>query len=220
MEAGQPNEAITKREQVLPVKRQTIEAIETEAQELLLEILEGASEGEEVSDVNTKQELPGCLATILYPSGIPIWKSFAFHFWGSPQTPLGPLWTLGPNYVTQRGEGSEDNQYIGYSIEKQCRASLATIPQPREHQALLLGKHMNYFEGDYYAYPGMLEGVSRSIAPTTNDQGVSQNFSFVTTVKLDEGTEFPEGGVEVVHTQDKAEWINLLGSSKALVCGG
>lgn len=54
----------------------------------------------------------GCIKRKGYEEGIPIWKTFPFHFWAGSATPMGPNWTLSPENwdVWQPGKG---NHYLG-----------------------------------------------------------------------------------------------------------
>jgi DNA mismatch repair protein MSH3 len=38
----------------------------------------------------------GCIKKEGYEEGIPLWKSFSFHFWPTNPHPLGEEWTLAP----------------------------------------------------------------------------------------------------------------------------
>jgi hypothetical protein len=49
------------------------------------------------------------------PNGIKLWKTLAFHFWGSSMHPLGGDWVLNPEVF------DGNNQYLGYSVEKRCK---------------------------------------------------------------------------------------------------
>ncbi len=53
----------------------------------------------------------GCIKREGFPEGIPVWKSFSFHFWPSAESPLGHRWTLSPEeYKVGNGAG---NYYLG-----------------------------------------------------------------------------------------------------------
>lgn len=60
-------------------------------------------------------EKPQCVKLPDYLLGVPLWKSFAFHFWGGSQTPLGSGWTLSPYDLGNWRDGKE-NQYLGAFI--------------------------------------------------------------------------------------------------------
>lgn len=56
----------------------------------------------------------GCIKKEGFEEGIPVWKSFLFHFWGDNRSPLGPQWTLSPiDYAAAAGKGKDANQYLG-----------------------------------------------------------------------------------------------------------
>lgn len=57
----------------------------------------------------------GCIKKAEFPDGIPIWKSFMFHFWGDVVSPLGGGWTLAPENYPRWGEGN--NHYLGAGTE-------------------------------------------------------------------------------------------------------
>jgi hypothetical protein len=57
----------------------------------------------------------GCIKTNEFPDGIPLWKSFLFHFWLGGHHPLGPDWILAPYDYGPEGtfEGHIPNHYLG-----------------------------------------------------------------------------------------------------------
>jgi len=62
-------------------------------------------------------EARGCMQTASNPEGIPIWKSFAFHFWEDNKSPLGRDWTVAPeDYATMGLAKGGPNQYLGESL--------------------------------------------------------------------------------------------------------
>ena len=54
----------------------------------------------------------GCIKKKGFGEGIPIWKTFVFHFWAGPATPMGSGWTLAPEdwALWSHGVG---NQFLG-----------------------------------------------------------------------------------------------------------
>lgn len=54
----------------------------------------------------------GCIQKTGFEEGIPIWKSFAFHFWGGAVSALGSQWTLSPEDYGKWGDG-HGNHYLG-----------------------------------------------------------------------------------------------------------
>ncbi|KAJ7432395.1 hypothetical protein FB451DRAFT_1316911 [Mycena latifolia] len=81
------------------------------------------------------------------PHGIPTWKMLSFHFWESPDNPLGQKWTLSPEDVTSAG-----NTYLGYSIEPQCATQPFIPHRQRKQQAYVLAKEAGYFNPADRAY--------------------------------------------------------------------
>ena len=53
----------------------------------------------------------GCMMKEGFESGIPIWKSFTFHFWRDAQHPLGGPWTLAP--YDYAAVSDSKNYYLG-----------------------------------------------------------------------------------------------------------
>jgi hypothetical protein len=53
----------------------------------------------------------GCIKQEGFEEGIPIWKSFSFHFWPTNPHPLGEKWTLAP-YDYNEVSGME-NFFLG-----------------------------------------------------------------------------------------------------------
>ncbi|KAJ6561709.1 hypothetical protein B0H19DRAFT_1142381 [Mycena capillaripes] len=101
----------------------------------------------DVSDANACFHDQDCVLMEHQPHGIPAWKIFSFHFWGSPENPLGEKWTLSPERAA-----SGRNTYLGYSIEPQC-ARQAFIPHElRRQQAYVLSKDAGFFNSSNYAY--------------------------------------------------------------------
>ncbi|KAJ7120180.1 hypothetical protein C8R44DRAFT_623732, partial [Mycena epipterygia] len=87
-----------------------------------------------------------CLLMRDKPHGIPAWKILSFHFWDSPDNPLGRKWTLSPENVSTQCFPA--NTYLGYSVEPQC-ARQAFIPHAQRKQhayAYVLAKEAHYFQ--------------------------------------------------------------------------
>ncbi|KAJ7754375.1 hypothetical protein DFH07DRAFT_502101 [Mycena maculata] len=85
-----------------------------------------------------------CILSRLRPHGIPAWKILSFHFWDSPDNPLGRRWTLSPEDY----RGSEGNTYLGYSVEPQCSRQPFVPHSHRKEQAYVLAKEARYFAPD------------------------------------------------------------------------
>lgn len=56
----------------------------------------------------------GCIKKKGFEDGVPIWKSFVFHFWPSEASPLGHQWTLAPENYTRHDRVA--NYYLGKLI--------------------------------------------------------------------------------------------------------
>lgn len=75
---------------------------------------EAETDTEDAPGTWQKTDEIGCIKKESFPKGIPIWKSFAFHFWASSAAPLGGRWTLSPeNWGSWDIEN--DNHYLGMS---------------------------------------------------------------------------------------------------------
>ena len=55
----------------------------------------------------------GCIKTKEYPTGIPLSKSFWFHFWPTAPHPLGQKWTLSPYDYMESNK--MENTFLGTS---------------------------------------------------------------------------------------------------------
>ncbi|KAF8211116.1 hypothetical protein K438DRAFT_1808837 [Mycena galopus ATCC 62051] len=86
-------------------------------------------------------EQEDCGRTAANPAGIPLWKTFAFHFWSDPVHPLGSKWTLSP-------EDYNGNNYLGYSIESQCYKHTFVPHIERNRQVYILAKYLKFFHLD------------------------------------------------------------------------
>ncbi|KAJ7122637.1 hypothetical protein C8R43DRAFT_1032170 [Mycena crocata] len=89
-----------------------------------------------------------CILSGNRPHGIPAWKILSFHFWDSPEHPLGRKWTLSPEPY-RRIEG---NTYLGYSIDPQCARTPFVSHAHRKPQAYVLAKEAKYFNPADRAY--------------------------------------------------------------------
>lgn len=72
-----------------------------------------------------KPDRIGCIKREGFEEGIPIWKSFAFHFWQHPASPIGQNWTLSPEdyEIWQPGRG---NNYLGEVLPR-CQLTLRIL---------------------------------------------------------------------------------------------
>ncbi|KAJ7510720.1 hypothetical protein B0H11DRAFT_2269294 [Mycena galericulata] len=127
------------------------------------------------------------------PYGIPAWKILSFHFWDSPDHPLGRKWTLSPEDYRGPEEG---NTYLGYSIEPQCSTQTFIPHAHRKRQAYVLAKESTYFIPETRAYDpdafgaaaaaadiGFLAGVRDPILPVYFPPNVT-NAGFMTPAKF------------------------------------
>lgn len=75
---------------------------------------ETADQTDTVETPGTWQPLDriGCIRRKGFEEGIPIWKTFVFHFWAGPATPLGSNWTLSPEDWNLWNPG-KGNHYLG-----------------------------------------------------------------------------------------------------------
>lgn len=178
------------------------------------EALESGAPSENVAAWPLGRE--GCMYDPSYPSGVPWWKSFAFHFWASSATPwLGGQWTLSPE---EHGGSGSENQYIGYSIEDKCREHSPYYTR-REHRALVLGKQTRYFEAKENLFFGLVADAAASVAPDrTSDSGSLDGADFkVISTAGKKGEVLAEPGIETTGKMSREEWIQTLARSKVLL---
>jgi DNA mismatch repair protein MSH3 len=175
------------------------------------------------------QDKIGCIKREGYEEGIPIWKTFVFHFWAGPATPMGPDWTLSPEDYNgwMPGRGNHflgespicchlrtDSQ-VGYSIEDRC--TQVQVNAEREHRALILAKNPSMLKGKDFAWEGLLEGVAKQI-PKSDD---GQEFVLVSTAGKGAGQggpePLPEKGVVSMGKMPQLQWWNEVAKGKAMV---
>ncbi|KAF5315258.1 hypothetical protein D9619_006957 [Psilocybe cf. subviscida] len=165
-------------------------------------ILEGASADECFRDGK-------CIKTANHPLGIPAWKMFSFHFWGGSSNPLGNAWTLSPeNYaITAPQSHSEENIYLGYSIESTCMKNPVMESEDRPRQAYILAKMTRYLFNKDYAWPG----VQYDQPPFEVDflAGFASHDE-------PEGSSLPKG-IKDLGRLNKTTFYRHVGESKALV---
>ncbi|KAJ7870430.1 hypothetical protein B0H13DRAFT_2350389 [Mycena leptocephala] len=107
----------------------------------------------DATDANSCFRNERCVLSERNPHGIPAWKIFSFHFWNSPDNPLGRKWTLSPedyrgtHYIEMHQRADErgtaewaNNTYLGYSIEPQCARQPFIPHQDRPWKAYVLAK--------------------------------------------------------------------------------
>ncbi|KAJ7778290.1 hypothetical protein B0H16DRAFT_882948 [Mycena metata] len=99
----------------------------------------------EESDVNGCYKDPKCIQSVKNPSGIPLWKLFAWNWWTGAVGPLKNKWTMNPEDYQLEGKGFRPNNYLGYSVEPACSARPFVPHSERKRQAYVLAKEMSYF---------------------------------------------------------------------------
>lgn len=144
------------------------------------------------------------------PDGIPIWKSFVFHFWGDAMSPLGTDWTLAPYDYRRWQPDDSDNYYLGYSIENRCRGFTATSASAGD-TALLLGKHEEYFTADDMPWKGLLGSVAELVSSAQNI-----NFTFASAVREPTGA-FQETHVDQLGILTQHGFMDAIATSVAMV---
>lgn len=87
-----------------------------------------------------------CIKSAQNPSGLPIWKLFAFHFWMDAPHPLGEKWTLSPEDYKSENPNNQGNTYLGYSVEPSCTTQdfIPHVDRPRG-RAYVMAKQLSYF---------------------------------------------------------------------------
>ncbi|KAJ7772875.1 hypothetical protein DFH07DRAFT_801772 [Mycena maculata] len=162
-----------------------------------------------------------CIQSPLNPDGIPLWKMFAFTFWGSlpvdisgqwrPESgtswsfnPLGREWNLVPYQMP------EGHFYIGYHYER-CD-SLQYVPfAERPDQIVILAKKSKYLR----ANNGLLFDPSNFYTRLKNGTG----YDILTNAHEDEGYPIPDG-LTSVGLLPQVEYDHQLANTKALLCIG
>ncbi|KAK4686065.1 hypothetical protein P7C73_g4063, partial [Tremellales sp. Uapishka_1] len=190
-------------------------------------ILRNATNHEEMEDWWAagkwqKGESKGCIQREGFEDGIPIWKSFVFHFWKGSQSPLGPQWTLSPEDYAQWNDGVGNN-YLGYSIETRCRQT--PFRDERQHRGLTLGKRLEYFQGRDFYWPGMLGPIAEKMPYAWNKTlQASEPFEMIATASTPgkgyytDGIEpLPEPGITNLGHRPMLEWFDLVAESKFML---
>ncbi|WWD16534.1 hypothetical protein CI109_100961 [Kwoniella shandongensis] len=163
----------------------------------------------------------GCIKREGFEEGIPLHKSFAFHFWTGPAHPLGRQFTLSPEDAAEWADDGEGNHYLGYSIETRCRA--VSLPSERQHRGLLLGKRKDYFDPENrdFVWPNLL-GPAMDAMPSEHNETTGEDtpFELIAT-----GGEMHDGKPEVlfdekIHNlgkQEQQDWYQIVAGSKFLL---
>lgn len=152
----------------------------------------------------------GCIKREGFEEGIPAWLIHTFHGWAGPAHPLGANFTVSLEPFRELGLGS--NYYIGYSIEKRCRA----IPtaEHRRHQAIVLGKQAEYFEEDLNMFFGMLKTAGDKVPPAS---GVGGEVGFDIVAVAGEGQELAEAGLVNKGAMKQEAWYAEVAQSKLMI---
>ncbi|WVR03863.1 hypothetical protein IAU60_000861 [Kwoniella sp. DSM 27419] len=164
----------------------------------------------------------GCIMREGYEEGIPLSKSFTFHFWEGPENPLGRAFTLAPEDWSQWHNGV-GNRYLGYSIETRCRA--VKLPLDRQHRGMVLGKRSNYFDTttrDWaWGSNHTLDQIIRDIpSAAEGSEGEEAKFEMIATggVKKDGAPEqLYDGPIRNLGLLKQDEWYQTLAASKFLL---
>ncbi|KAJ7805299.1 hypothetical protein B0H14DRAFT_2881002 [Mycena olivaceomarginata] len=163
------------------------------------------------------QDPKHCVQSPQNPEGVPLWKMFAFTFWGSlprsgkwlpPSTgdvswsfnPLGREWNLVPYQMP------EGHFFIGYHYQR-CQA-LEYIPfAERSDQIVILAKKSEYLHSpQLFVDPASFYTRLKNV---TGDK-------IITNAILEEGYPIPEG-LSSVGLLPSAEYDKQLANSKALL---
>ncbi|WWC87869.1 uncharacterized protein L201_002767 [Kwoniella dendrophila CBS 6074] len=164
----------------------------------------------------------GCIRKPDYPQGIPLEKSFTFHFWSGPENPLGRHFTLSPeNYAMWNG--GKGNHYLGYSIETKCKA--INLPSSRKHRGMVLGKYAQYFNmsssewawGKEDALGKSINAMPEMLNEETNQE---EKFEMIATGGHDDNEGHHEDmykGIKNLGSLPQHEWYQTLASSKFLL---
>jgi len=93
------------------------------------------------------QEYSNCLYDpTSNPTGLPIYKIFAFSFWSQAGHPLGGAWTINPEPYNLQSPGLTTNTYIGYSVQDTCASQPFVTATKRRKSAYIMGKLLRFFQ--------------------------------------------------------------------------
>ncbi|RXK40427.1 hypothetical protein M231_02260 [Tremella mesenterica] len=162
----------------------------------------------------------GCPKKEGFEDGIPVWKSWIFHFWQDPRHPLGHGWTLAPEDYAKWKPGKEQNRYLGYSIESRCRSQKHFSPEEREHCAVALGKLPSYFDPDQktFTWTNQLDLLVHAM-PRGSDRKQFEIIAFAgpTDENTAMGVTLNTSGVVNYGKKPMAEWNSVVARSKLLL---
>ncbi|KAK6907327.1 hypothetical protein I203_101319 [Kwoniella mangroviensis CBS 8507] len=162
----------------------------------------------------------GCIKTTDYQEGVPLEKSFTFHFWQGPANPLGRQFTLSPENYTLFNKGGEGNHYLGYSIESRCKA--VSLPSSRHHRGMALGKYANYFNTSSSEWVwGKEDILGKAISSMPASEETGEKFEMIATGGHDDDKtgkhEDMYKGITNLGKLPQQEWYQTLASSKFLL---
>ncbi|KAJ7907097.1 hypothetical protein B0H13DRAFT_701526 [Mycena leptocephala] len=160
------------------------------------------------------QDPQSCVQSPQNPEGVPLWKMFAFTFWGSlPKSgkwlppdiswsfnPLGPEWSLVPYQMP------DGHFFMGYHYQG-CH-SLEYVPfAERPDQIVILAKKSEYFH-----HPVLFVDPSNFYTRLKNSTG----YNIITNADLEDGYPIPDG-LTSVGLLPTAEYDRQLANTKVLL---
>ncbi|KAJ6505244.1 hypothetical protein C8R45DRAFT_894550 [Mycena sanguinolenta] len=156
----------------------------------------------DVADVKTCFHDHDCVLMENKPRGIPAWKLFSFHFWTSPDNPLGRKWTLSPELWRD-----SYNTYLGYSIESQCARQTFVPFNVRPAQAFVYSKEVGNFNNNQYAWaPDFFDAAS-----------AAAGVEFIAGVHQKDLPEFFPSKITNVGFMPQAEFYSTIAKSRAVI---
>nr|XP_019012094.1 uncharacterized protein I206_02933 [Kwoniella pini CBS 10737]OCF50875.1 hypothetical protein I206_02933 [Kwoniella pini CBS 10737] len=167
---------------------------------------------------NTTSNRFGCIKRLGYEEGIPIEKSFTFHFWSGPENPLGRQFTLSPEDYAKWNNGV-GNHYLGYSLETKCRA--IPLPSKKEHRGMVLGKYAKYFDVTSLDWTWGTKDVLGKAISAMPDEINGEKFEMIATGGHDDQRtgehELMYKGIRNLGGLPQHEWYQTLAASKFLL---
>ncbi|GFZ42607.1 hypothetical protein JCM24511_00324 [Saitozyma sp. JCM 24511] len=158
----------------------------------------------------------GCIKRTGFEDGIPVWKSFIFHYWRDALSHLGHNWTLAPENYARGGIG---NYYLGYSIETYCTKMKYYPADQREHRGLAYGKRKMYFDptNGEYRWAGVLGPAIVAQAPGIDPKNGRQvPFEVIATVDAP-GDDLFQQNLTNLGVMYRDPWTENLAKSKFML---
>ncbi|KAF8987976.1 hypothetical protein BDQ17DRAFT_1374525 [Cyathus striatus] len=171
------------------------------------------------------QDNPTCVKGPGNPSGIPAWKIFEFSYWpidyDEIHSRLGGKWIITSHPDIFREEKGEESpyQYIGFSIEEQCRQHPVIPLSQRKDQIWLFMKEIRYVYGPWFC----LERPWFSKLVEETDLNVVGGWNVVPDDPVLGETpdiEDRENGIFNLGLQDHPEFIREVSNSKVMLAVG